>query len=141
MPKQTLDAIGSFLAVHFIAMYIFLLICFFGPSGSRGSIVAPFQIAWMFLPIGYVVSLPFVLPCAMPLIAMIQRRPPPSRTIMLAVGGLCGICAVSLMEYLLLPFYFADEFPVMLVAAAVAGMIGGWLLFLSSRAEPKGSGN
>jgi hypothetical protein len=60
---------------------------------------------------------------------------------MLAVGGLCGICAVSLMEYLLLPFYFADEFPVMLVAAAVAGMIGGWLLFLSSRAEPKGSGN
>lgn len=103
--------------------------------------MAPFQIAWMFLPFGYVVSLPFVLPCAMPLIAMIQRRPPPSRTIMLAVGGLCGICAVSLMKCLLPRSINTEEFQLMLVAAAVAGMIGGWLLFLSSRAEPKGSGN
>jgi len=121
---------------HLTGLYIFLLIFSISQISNLGDAFKSPLTAWMMLPIGFLFSLPFVMPLAIPSVLLVQKRAPRSIFPFVIAGAICGACAVSLMQYVLHNALFSgSEFRLALGASISGGIAAGWVYGFYSRSK------
>lgn len=129
MPRQVLRTIVCFLLAHLASIFLFLLVFIPGYSLTTGTgrLSATPILALIILPQTFLVSVPYVLPFAIPLTVLACLRPYSSRITMLIASCFCGLGAISLMNFVMPTMIGHEEFPLALCSAAIAGTAGGWI--------------